>query len=61
MNQLTGVKPILLLPRPYAEYLEAMADPDHERHEELMGWRGEFDPEAFDLGAVNKALRKVFR
>lgn len=45
----------------YAEYLEALADPDHERHEEMLGWRGKFDAEAFTLDAVNKALRKVFR
>jgi hypothetical protein len=45
----------------YAEYLEALVDPDHERHEEFLDWRKEFDPEAFDLAAVNRELRKVFR
>jgi len=45
----------------YAEYLEALADPKHERHEELLKWRGKFAPEAFDCDAVNMALRKVFR
>lgn len=48
-------------PSGYAEYLEAMADPGHERHEEYLDWRGAFDPEAFDLEAVNRTLRKVFR
>lgn len=43
----------------YAEYLEAMADPRHERHEEFKEWRGEFDAEAFDLAAVNTALQKL--
>lgn len=29
----------------YAEYLEALADPEHERHAEMVEWRGEgFDP-----------------
>lgn len=42
----------------YAEYLQAMADPTHENHEEFMQWRGPFDPEAFDAEAVTKALRR---
>ncbi|HBO44684.1 MAG TPA: hypothetical protein DD670_12280 [Planctomycetaceae bacterium] len=41
----------------YQEYLEAMADPKHERHEEFMEWLGEFDPEAFDAGAATKDMR----
>jgi hypothetical protein len=43
----------------FAEYLEAMANPKHERHEEFMEWSGEFDAEAFDMEGVNKRLRKV--
>jgi hypothetical protein len=42
----------------YEEYLEAMADPDHERHEEFLGWRGPFDPEAFD---PVKATKRMWR
>jgi hypothetical protein len=44
----------------YMGYLEAIADPDHEQHEEFLDWRGEFDPEAFDLDSVNDQLRQVF-
>jgi hypothetical protein len=41
----------------YADFVEAIQDPKHERHEELLDWiGGEFDPEAFDLEAVNEAL-----
>lgn len=30
----------------YAEFLEALADPDHEQHEELLAWHGgPFDPQ----------------
>jgi hypothetical protein len=29
-------------------YLEAMADPSHERHQEMLDWHGPFDPEAFN-------------
>ena len=42
----------------YEEYLEAMADPKYERHEEFMEWRGPFDPEAFDAQAATKEMRK---
>ncbi len=42
----------------YEEYLEAMADPEHERHEEYMGWRGPFNPEAFD---PVKATKRMWR
>ncbi len=42
----------------YAEYQQAMADPEHERHEEYMGWRGRFDPEAFDADRATKRMRR---
>jgi hypothetical protein len=42
----------------YERYLEAMENPDHPEHEMYMGWRGEFEPEAFDLDEVNAELRK---
>lgn len=42
----------------YAELLEAIRDRNHERHEELLEWVGaRFDPEAFDLAGINRALR----
>jgi len=34
--------------RGYAEYLEAMADPSHPRHQEMLNWRGPFNPNAFN-------------
>ena len=43
----------------YADYLAALADPRHERHEELLEWRGPFDPEAFDAKQATKEMRKV--
>lgn len=42
----------------YDEYLKAMADPEHERHEEFMGWRGPFDPEAFDPVNTTKKMKR---
>jgi hypothetical protein len=45
-------------PRGYADLVEAIQDPNHERHEELLEWiGGEFDPEAFALEAVNEQLK----
>jgi hypothetical protein len=44
----------------YEDYLNALADPNHDQHDELLAWRGPFDPERFDREAVNRALRKEF-
>lgn len=44
----------------YAEFLEAIQDPDHPEHEDMLDWVGEtFDPEAFDPDAVNRALNRI--
>lgn len=45
----------------YVEFVEAIGDPAHERHDEFIDWRGEFDPEAFDPDAVNERLKGVLR
>ena len=42
----------------YADHLAAIADPQHERHEEMLEWRGPFDPEAFDAKQATKEMRK---
>lgn len=45
----------------YYNLLEAVGDPSHPEHEELLEWvGGEYDPEAFDLNEVNEEL-KPFR
>lgn len=42
----------------YAEFLEAIRDPQHEEHDSMLEWAGgAFDPEAFDLEKVNAQLR----
>jgi pRiA4b ORF-3-like protein len=44
-------------PPGYQNFLEAVRDPGHEEHEAMLEWvGGSFDPEAFDLAAVNRAL-----
>ena len=43
----------------YGDFLEAISDPNHESHAELVEWvGGEFDPEKFSVDKVNKELRK---
>ena len=43
----------------YADYLAAITDPHHEQHEEMLEWRGPFDPEAFDPKKATTEMRKV--
>ena len=45
----------------YQHYLEALADPEDEGHQDMLDWRGPFDPEVFSLTDVNAKLRKRFR
>lgn len=49
-------------PYGYPYFLEKIQDPKHEEHGEMLEWIGEeFDPEKFDLDAVNKGLRDLRR
>jgi len=42
--------------------LEAISDPEHEQHEELLDWLGDdFDPEAFSVDEVNRRLARLHR
>ncbi len=44
----------------YADFLEVFYDSSHEEHEHMVAWAGEdFNPERFDLQAVNERLRKL--
>ena len=43
----------------YADFLEAVHDPYHSEHEDMLEWvGGEFDPEAFNLEEVNERLKQ---
>lgn len=52
-------------PPGYEEFLAALADPRHERHErhaEMLDWRGEtFDPNDVDIVQLDCALQKPAR
>ena len=45
----------------YAEYLEVLADVNDDRHEEMLRWRGKFDPEKFDAGKATKLMQRGLR
>ena len=47
-------------PGGYGGFLEAIKDPGHEEHEDLLEWAGgAFDPEEFSLHDVNAELRDL--
>lgn len=44
----------------YYNLLEIIENPDHEEHEEMMEWLGgKFDPNGFNLIAINKNLGRI--
>lgn len=46
----------------YAEFLDAVGDPQHEEHDSWLQWAGgAFDPTAFDAQKVNRMLKQEFR
>jgi hypothetical protein len=43
----------------YADFLDAIRDPAHEQHEEMVEWiGGRFDPDKFDAVAATRRMRK---
>ena len=43
-------------PHGYKDYLEALHDPSHPEHGEMVMWSILFDPERFDLAKINRRL-----
>ena len=44
----------------YADFLEAILDPNHPEHQATREWCGEdFEPGRFDLSAVNERLERL--
>jgi hypothetical protein len=44
----------------YAEFLEAMADPSHPEHEDMLEWHGGiFDPTVFEWERINQGLKEI--
>jgi hypothetical protein len=43
----------------YSDFIEAIQNPDNDRHDELLQWvGGHFDPEHFDPAEATKAMKK---
>jgi hypothetical protein len=43
----------------YEEFLEVLADPADEQHQQFVGWiGGTFDPEYFNLEKATKRMRR---
>ena len=45
----------------FYNFLDALNDPEHPDHDDYMEWAQDFDPEAFNLQAVNAALSRMAR
>lgn len=46
----------------YQEFLEALADPDHEQHDDMITWAGEnYDPDYLDPAATQEELHQLAR
>lgn len=44
----------------YYMFLEAIRDPKHPEHEDMLEWAGgKFDPEKFDIDEINRRLSKI--
>ena len=44
----------------YANFLEAISDPEHEEHDEYLEWiGGEFNPEKFDVAEFENELKNI--
>lgn len=43
----------------YEFLCEALADPDHEEHDDYRTWAGDWEPEAFDLEETNRRLARL--
>ncbi len=49
-------------PPGYIEFLQAINDPSHKEHAEMLEWAGDdFDPTAFDIDTINTRLLKLKR
>lgn len=46
-------------PRGYSELLEAQKHPDDPRYQGVLDWAEDFDPELFDLDAINDRLESL--
>ena len=47
-------------PWEYADFIEAVLEPAHPEHEDMLEWvGGEFDPDAFSIEEINENLKQI--
>jgi hypothetical protein len=42
----------------FADYVEAITNPNHSEHRELLKWNGPFDPTQFDAAKATRRMKK---
>ena len=42
----------------FADFVEAVTNPDHPQHDELLEWNGPFDPDEFDAKKATRRMKK---
>ena len=42
----------------FADYVEAITNPNHPEHDGLMEWHGPFDPAQFDAAKATRRMKK---
>ncbi len=42
----------------FADYVEAITNPNHGQHDELLEWHGPFDPAQFDAAKATRRMKK---
>lgn len=42
----------------FADYVQAITNPDHEEYEDYLEWNGPYDPAAFDTSRATRRMRK---
>ena len=45
----------------YYQFLEAVQNPKHPEHRDMLEWGGRFDPDAFEIDEINKYFQKRSR
>jgi len=45
----------------YYRFLEAIQNPKHPEHRDMLEWGGEFDPDAFEIDEINRYFQKRSR
>ena len=45
----------------FAEFVDAISNPQHDRHQDMLDWNGPYDPTSFDAAEMTKLLHRHIR